>query len=230
MTITESNLNQLFINELTQAEYNAATINQNELYIVKDGVMQSTDVINALGYTPYNSTNPNGFITSSALNGYATESWVNNKGYITGISSGDVTTALGYTPANNTDIDGQWTSVSASSSQVVSSVSLNYSSNYSISLASILPTNDTYEIIVTGRATTGTTSGNYAQVRLSVTGFPASVLVCRCRTRSNSAVESEGTATILYTKGTSTLSLERSTDSNLKGTADLWVLAYRKVR
>ena len=34
-------------------------------------------VTSALGYTPYNgSTNPNGFITSSALSGYATQSWV----------------------------------------------------------------------------------------------------------------------------------------------------------
>ena len=41
------------------------------------GINQS-DVINALGYTPYNSTNPNGYITSSALNGYATETYVSN--------------------------------------------------------------------------------------------------------------------------------------------------------
>lgn len=38
----------------------------------------------------------------SALNGYATESWVNNKGYITGVTSAMVTTALGYTPVNPT--------------------------------------------------------------------------------------------------------------------------------
>lgn len=60
MTQTDTNLNQLIINELTQAEYNAATINQNELYIVKDGVMQSSDVINALGYTPANNADIDG--------------------------------------------------------------------------------------------------------------------------------------------------------------------------
>lgn len=54
MTTTDSNLNQLIINELTQAEYNTATINPNELYVITDGVMQSSDVINALGYTPVN--------------------------------------------------------------------------------------------------------------------------------------------------------------------------------
>ena len=45
-------------------------------------------------------TNDSGFITSAALSGYATETWVGNQGYITGINSSDVTTALGYTPTN----------------------------------------------------------------------------------------------------------------------------------
>ena len=43
----------------------------------------STDVTTALGYTPYNSTNPAGYITSSALVGYATETWVGNQGFAT---------------------------------------------------------------------------------------------------------------------------------------------------
>lgn len=55
-------------------------------------------------------TNDSGFITSSALSGYATESWVGNQGYITGITSSDVTTALGYTPYNSTNPDGYITS------------------------------------------------------------------------------------------------------------------------
>jgi hypothetical protein len=38
----------------------------------------SSDVTTALGYTPYNATNPNGYITASALNGYATETYVDN--------------------------------------------------------------------------------------------------------------------------------------------------------
>lgn len=36
----------------------------------------SSDVTTALGYTPYNSSNPSGYITSAALTGYATESYV----------------------------------------------------------------------------------------------------------------------------------------------------------
>lgn len=45
-------------------------------------------------------TVPN-WITASALNGYATESYVTTRGYITGITSAMVTTALGYTPYNS---------------------------------------------------------------------------------------------------------------------------------
>lgn len=47
-------------------------------------------------------TNDSGYITSSALTGYATESFVTSQGYITGITSSDVTDALGYTPSDNT--------------------------------------------------------------------------------------------------------------------------------
>ena len=50
-------------------------------------------------------TNNAGYITSSALSGYATETWVGNQGYITGITSSDVTTALGYTPQTQATYD-----------------------------------------------------------------------------------------------------------------------------
>lgn len=39
-------------------------------------------VIEALGFTPYDASNPNGYITSAALNGYATQSWVNSQGFL----------------------------------------------------------------------------------------------------------------------------------------------------
>lgn len=52
--------------------------------------LTSGDVTGALGYTPYNSTNPSG--------------------YITGITSGMVTTALGYTPYNSSNPSGYVTS------------------------------------------------------------------------------------------------------------------------
>ena len=58
-------------------------------------------------------TNGAGYITSSALSGYATQSWVGNQGYITGITSGDVTSALGYTPYNSTNPDGYITGITS---------------------------------------------------------------------------------------------------------------------
>ncbi len=43
----------------------------------------SAMIISALGYTPYQSTNPNKYITSAALSDYATQVWVESKGYLT---------------------------------------------------------------------------------------------------------------------------------------------------
>ena len=61
----------------------------------------SSLVTSALGYTPYDESNPKGFITSSALNGYATTSSVNtalngkvDKVSGMGLSTEDFTTAL----------------------------------------------------------------------------------------------------------------------------------------
>lgn len=63
-------------------------------------------VIEALGYTPYDNTNPNGYVTSESipsLDGYATEDWVIKKGYLTSIPSEYITeselTAKGYATA-----------------------------------------------------------------------------------------------------------------------------------
>ena len=50
------------------------------------GAITSTDVTTALGFTPYNATNPNNYIAS--------------------ITSGNVTTALGFTPYNATNPGG----------------------------------------------------------------------------------------------------------------------------
>ena len=85
---TTTNVQQVKVNKVTQAQYDSMTKNDNEFYVIVDKEyldgITSADVTTALGYTPYNSTNP--------------------AGYITGISSSDVTTVLGYTPANSVDI------------------------------------------------------------------------------------------------------------------------------
>lgn len=53
--------------------------------------LSSGDITTALGYTPYNSSNPSGYITS--------------------ITSSDVTTALGYTPYNSSNPNGYTSNV-----------------------------------------------------------------------------------------------------------------------
>lgn len=65
-----------------------------------------TQVTTALGFTPYNATNPSGYISgitsgmvSTAL-GFTPYNSTNPSGFISGITSGMVATALGYTPAS----------------------------------------------------------------------------------------------------------------------------------
>jgi len=76
----------------------------------------SADVTGALGFTPYNATNPNGYITgitssnvTTAL-GFTPYNSTNPSGYISGITSGMVTTALGYIPYNSSNPSGYITS------------------------------------------------------------------------------------------------------------------------
>lgn len=69
------------------------------------GELTGSNVTTALGFTPYNATNPSGFITSSALTPYLTSASAASTyqpigSYLTGITGSQVNTALGYTPAN----------------------------------------------------------------------------------------------------------------------------------
>lgn len=73
-----------------------------------------------------------GYITSSALTGYATETWVGNQGYITGITSYDVTNALGYTPYNSTNPDGYTDNVGTVTS--VNNISPDNNGNVTLSI------------------------------------------------------------------------------------------------
>ena len=59
----------LVINKLTKAQYQEiATPSPTELYMVTDDSgITSAEVISALGYTPYNATNPNGYVTNASI-------------------------------------------------------------------------------------------------------------------------------------------------------------------
>jgi hypothetical protein len=60
--------------------------------------------------------NPSGFITSSALTGYATESWVTSQGYLTSAPVLSVAGKTGSVTLDNTDISGLGTMATASTS------------------------------------------------------------------------------------------------------------------
>ena len=70
---------------------------------ILDG-LTDTQITGALGFTPYNATNPDGFINSAVgitdTLGYTPYDATNPDAYITGIIEQDITTALGYTPYN----------------------------------------------------------------------------------------------------------------------------------
>lgn len=262
----------------------------------------SSDVTTALGYTPYNSTNPNGYqanvietievnntaqtVTNKAVNITVptnTNQLTNGAGFITGITSSNVTTALGYTPADNTlsnvssidsssavatalngkadtdlsnlsatgqaiingkantdlsnlsatgkkVIDGQWVWVNEG---ILSDASLKNSSKTPLPKTVTLP-NDSYayEVMIRGRVTTGTTSGNYLKLQMAAavngTMYGSTVFCCSARTRSASAVEAQGTVIVPNMKyGTNNLIIMR--DANFNGTADLTVIAYRRL-
>ncbi len=77
----------------------------------------SGDITAALGFTPYNATNPAGYISgitsgdvTTAL-GFTPYNATNPAGYITGITGLDVTTALGFTPYNVTNPAGYITGI-----------------------------------------------------------------------------------------------------------------------
>jgi len=123
-----SNLGGTFSNATLIDTFNAYTINQmnNRLVSVENGSLTSISsdlVINALGYTPYNATNPSGYVTNSSLP-TKTSQLTNDSGFITGINSSQITTALGFTPYNSTNPSGYITS-SALSPYQLSSTAIN---------------------------------------------------------------------------------------------------------
>jgi hypothetical protein len=80
--------------------------------------ISSANVTGALGFTPYNSTNPSGYITTSALSGYLTSATAASTyqpvgAYLTGITSSQVTTALGFTPYNSSNPSGYITGITS---------------------------------------------------------------------------------------------------------------------
>lgn len=95
------------------SELGIAKFNPSNFIINEDGfvtIISGSGGLDTEGLEHYLTTNKyatqdwvedKGYITSSALNGYATQSWVTNQKYITGITSAMVVSALGFTPYNS---------------------------------------------------------------------------------------------------------------------------------
>ena len=146
-TATASTTYQPIGNYLTTISgLDISQLNNNSGYITG---ITSIDVTTALGYTPYDSSNPSGFITSIALSPYLTSETAsntyqlrgnylttisgldisqlnNNSGYITGITFVDVTTALGYTPYSDTNPSGYITAIALSPYLTTETASITY--------------------------------------------------------------------------------------------------------
>jgi hypothetical protein len=139
------------------------------------GSLTSTQVTTALGYTPYNSTNPNGYITSSgSITGSAgsvawtnvtgrptnVSSFTNDSGYIT--SSGSITGSAGSVAWTN--VTGRPTAVSSftnDSGYITSSGSIsgNAATATTATTANALNTSNSYQAgsLGVGTAASGTT-------------------------------------------------------------------------
>lgn len=96
------------INDVISTYGDVVTYNASDFATAAQGVLATTAL--QPGDNIARLTNNVGYITASALNGYATQLWVTGRGYITGINGADVVMALGYTPYNATNPSGYITS------------------------------------------------------------------------------------------------------------------------
>ena len=202
----------------------------------------SGDVTTALGYTPYNSTNPSGYqanvIETVKVNG--TAQTVTSKAVDISVptQASDIgaEAALGYTPANvslsNLDatgqkvLDGQWV---YSDLTLVNNVTWDntYTSPH-LDLSNYLPNDgNIYEVMIIGEAATGTTSGQFVSIYLS-SDLISNVEFCSVRTRSTASLQSAGVVVIPVGSGR-WVSQYKSTSSNANGTFSLYAKAYRRV-
>jgi predicted RecA/RadA family phage recombinase len=135
--------------------------------------LSSADVTGALGFTPYNATNPSGYltgITSSQVTtalGFTPYNATNPSGYISGITSGMVTTALGYTPYNSSNPSGYITSAALGSYLTSSTAASTYAPLAGTGASG------TWGISISGNAAT-VTNGLY---KVGTNAIPAAVVL-----------------------------------------------------
>ena len=110
---------------------------------------------------------------------------------------------------------------------VASSVSLNNSTN-NYNLSSYLPDDDyCYEVIGSVYGNTGSTSGDYVDIRVSSSVIDSAYRVASARTRSSSTVSWSGTF-VLIVGADRTISLGNSSSYNAS-VSSFKIFAYRRV-
>lgn len=122
---------------------------------------------------------------------------------------------------NTTCVDGQWVKYSAN---VASSVSLIGTTDLTYTLG--VPNDGyNYEALLYCELDSGSTSGNYAKMNI-YSDVISEVTLCRVRTRTNSPMNSSGTAIIPLTTSRK-IYVQRA--SNWNGTFSLYIRAYRRI-
>ncbi len=141
-----------------------------------------------------------------------------------------------YLKSRIDNFETNWSKVSSSYTKILSSLNLNYGSDYTVALTNILPNdNNIYEMIVSARVTPDTTSGHqsYCRINIAIDGDTSDlrlqipgVFLGNVRNRGNQDYV-EGSS-ILFAKRNDKIVVSRS--SSIYGTLDLWILAIKKVR
>lgn len=122
-------------------------------------------------------------------------------------------------------IDGQWTYLGQ---DILSGASLtNASGTDLIKTVNVPNDRKIYEIMVRGRVTTGSTSGNLIRLQITTNANGGGVFICSAITRASVTDSAQGTVITYIQGGSNNINITRA--SNFTGTADLHVIAYRRV-
>lgn len=244
--VQASNGNMTFANAGTEGDILYTNSTTGEFYGVVIG--QSSTYGTGVTIGAGNSLAQNGYMLNLSLNGFAVIDASNMGTALLTVSNNNLAvngsevalqsdlSSLANTDLSNLSatgkevIDGQWV---YTNEIILDGASIKNSSGTPLPKTVTLPDdNHEYEVMFRGRVTTGTTSGNYIRLQIAPaengTMYGSTVFVCSARTRSASAVEAQGTVIVPNMKyGTNNLLIIR--DANFNGTADLNVIAYRRI-
>jgi len=182
------------------------------------GTISSSDIINALGYTPYNNDNPSNFINETYLSPFIKATDANNQfysntnpnNYISSIDSSNVTTALGYTP------------VSETKTVTINGDTQTIGSNPNFTVSGSVPPGT----MVLLYADEVDSTGNGSQFSVKSYTVPAnsySLIMTEAEVSFNGAANADNELSYRLMKGT-TINREFRLKQDATGTGDTWIL------